>query len=326
MRKPLVSIKMITYNHEPYIAQAIEGVLMQKTDFPFELVIGEDCSTDGTLAVVLDYQKKYPEIIHVITSSDNVGMKKNSYRTLQACRGKYIAYCEGDDYWHRDDKLQMQVDILNSKQGCSLVYSDYDIKNMVSGDIINSVIGSSGKNILNPNIDDIMLGRAHILTLTVLVRKKIILKVVDADPYLHKSNNFLMGDTQLWAELSIIANIYYIDESLATHNLIEESATQSKNKIKTLRFWKSNEEMALYICNKHNLPKNIVLIHQKLWTRLTLKLAFYENNLNVANEAAKKYGSLSYKNKFWYWGARIKLLGQFFVFLLWVRNTLKKHP
>ena len=127
MTEPLVSARMITYNHAPYIARAIEGVLQQKTNFPFELVIGEDCSTDGTREIVFEYQKKYPDIIRVITSDSNVGSKKNGHRTSQACRGKYIAYCEGDDCWHHPGKLQKQVDYMESHPACGLVYSSYDV-------------------------------------------------------------------------------------------------------------------------------------------------------------------------------------------------------
>ncbi|HUU20551.1 MAG TPA: glycosyltransferase [Sedimentisphaerales bacterium] len=122
MKEPLVSVKMITYNHEPYIAQAIEGVLRQETSFPFELVIGEDCSTDGTLEIVFDYQKKYPDIIRVITSDQNVGMRKNGLRTQKACRGKYMALCEGDDYWTSPHKLQKQVDFLDNHAECSMCF------------------------------------------------------------------------------------------------------------------------------------------------------------------------------------------------------------
>jgi len=119
---PMVSVLMITYNHESYIAQAIEGVLMQKTDFAIEIVIGEDCSTDRTREIVLDYQKKYPELIRVIISDNNVGMMNNSKRTMAACRGKYMAICEGDDYWTDPYKLQKQVDFLEANEDCTLCF------------------------------------------------------------------------------------------------------------------------------------------------------------------------------------------------------------
>ncbi|MDD5673384.1 MAG: glycosyltransferase, partial [Chitinivibrionales bacterium] len=119
-----VSVCMITYNHAPYIAQAIESVLQQKTNYVFELVIGEDCSTDKTREIVLKYQEKYPDIIHVVMSESNVGVKKNWNRTLRACKGTYLAFCEGDDYWLRYDKLQKEVDYLETHPDCSMVFAD----------------------------------------------------------------------------------------------------------------------------------------------------------------------------------------------------------
>lgn len=111
---PLVSICMITYNHEKFISEAIEGVLMQKTNFPIELVIGEDCSTDNTRSICIEYQKKYPDLIRLLLPDKNLGMHSNFIATLKACKGKYIAVCEGDDYWTDSSKLQKQVDFLES--------------------------------------------------------------------------------------------------------------------------------------------------------------------------------------------------------------------
>jgi glycosyltransferase involved in cell wall biosynthesis len=112
--EPLVSVRTPTYNHEKYIAQCLESILMQRTRFPFEVIIGEDCSTDRTREIVLDYQRKYPEKIQVIISEENVGPTRNSLRIQQACRGKYHAICEGDDYWIDPLKLQKQVDFMEA--------------------------------------------------------------------------------------------------------------------------------------------------------------------------------------------------------------------
>ena len=326
MHGPLVSVKMITYNHEPYITQAIEGVLAQKTNFPFELVIGEDCSTDGTRGIVYDYQRKYPQIIQVVTSEKNVGSKKNSLRTQSACRGKYVGFCEGDDYWHREDKLQVQVDYIESHPDCGLVCSDYDLFYVKNGRRIKNFRKSSGKELIQfPTINDIIAGKANILTLTVLAKKDLIEKVIVADPYLFQEENFLMGDTQLWAEISLIEKIYRIEDSLATHNILEESATQSANITKRMRFWKSNQEMALYLCTKHNLPRDIRELHEKLLRRRTLKLAFFENSLDLANEVKKEYGYLSPKDNIWYLGTKYKSMRPFILFFLWIRSHSKKN-
>jgi glycosyltransferase involved in cell wall biosynthesis len=316
MTDPLVSINMITYNHAPYIARAIGSVLCQKTSFQFELVIGEDCSNDGTRDIVFDFQKKYPDIIRVITSDKNVGMKENWYRVTMACRGNYIAYCEGDDYWHRDDKLQMQVDYLGSHPRCGLVCSDYDRFVINENKRICNYRKKSQQIIARfPLIDDILTGKAGILTCTVMARRQLIEQVIEADPYLHRNGYFQMGDTQLWAELSLIAQIYYMDESLATHLVLEESATQSKDIRKTLAFWISNSEMCLYLCSKHNLPEHIKQAHEEIWRRKSLQLAFVENRFDLAYQVRQKYTSLSFKDKFWYWGTKYPILRPLVIFV-----------
>ena len=106
---PLVSVACITYNHEKYISEALDSILMQETSFPFEIVVGEDCSTDNSIEIIEVYRNKYPRIIRVLTSEVNVGGQKNALRIFLACRGKYTALCEGDDYWTSSFKLQHQV-------------------------------------------------------------------------------------------------------------------------------------------------------------------------------------------------------------------------
>lgn len=124
--KPLVSVYMLTYRHEKFIAQAIEGVVAQECEFPIELIIGEDCSPDQTRDIVLDYQRLYPGLIRVLTADRNVGAMANGRRCLLATRGKYIAICEGDDYWHHPRKLQMQVALMESNPAMPVCHTDYD--------------------------------------------------------------------------------------------------------------------------------------------------------------------------------------------------------
>lgn len=113
----IVSICCITYNHEKYIGQAIEGFLMQETNFEFEILIGEDCSTDRTRQILDDYLLKHPDKkIKIITSESNVGANNNAVRVFKAVRGKYIAICDGDDYWTDPLKLQKQVDFLEQNE------------------------------------------------------------------------------------------------------------------------------------------------------------------------------------------------------------------
>ncbi|MGI6677930.1 MAG: glycosyltransferase family 2 protein [Dehalobacterium sp.] len=118
----LVSVICITYNQENYIRDAIEGFLMQQTDFDFEILIGEDCSTDGTRKIAASYANQYPHKIKLVTSDQNVGMSENYRRVYEKATGKYIAECEGDDYWTDPLKLQKQVDFMEAHPECSMSF------------------------------------------------------------------------------------------------------------------------------------------------------------------------------------------------------------
>lgn len=114
MKDPKLSVILITYNHEKYIEKALDSVLSQVTDFPFEIVIGDDCSPDDTKNIIKEYRDKYPDIIRIVHREKNTGRPTlNVYETTMKCRGDYLAYLEGDDYWTDSDKLQKQMDFLN---------------------------------------------------------------------------------------------------------------------------------------------------------------------------------------------------------------------
>lgn len=120
--KPIVSVLMIAYNREQYIEEALEGVLRQKTTFPFEIIIGEDCSTDNTLAICRKYKKLYPNVINLIENEQNLGLQRNYIKAFKAAKGKYIAMCDPDDYWINKNKLQLQYDFLEKNQSFSLCF------------------------------------------------------------------------------------------------------------------------------------------------------------------------------------------------------------
>lgn len=114
-----LSVLMITYNHEAYIAQALNSVLEQEVNFQYEIVIGDDCSTDQTKDILLEFKNKYPEKIKLILHQKNVGMHINLEKVFDACMGEYIAVLEGDDYWINEDKLQKQVDFMDADKEVS---------------------------------------------------------------------------------------------------------------------------------------------------------------------------------------------------------------
>jgi glycosyltransferase involved in cell wall biosynthesis len=119
---PKLSVCMITFNHAAFISQALDSVLMQRTAFDFEIVIGDDRSSDGTVEVLRAYQARWPNKIKLLLREHNLGMNRNLNQTLQACNGEYIAILEGDDYWEDPSKLQLQVEYLDEHCACALCH------------------------------------------------------------------------------------------------------------------------------------------------------------------------------------------------------------
>ena len=166
-----VSISCITYNHEPYIRQCLEGFIMQKTTFAYEVLIHDDASTDATAEIIREYEEKYPDIIKPVYETENqwVKGKRGSVEfNFPRAKGKYIALCEGDDYWIDPYKLQKQVDIMDLHGEYSICGHDYRVVDAVSR-ILQNGIGLVEREI---NIDDfVKKGSLFFQPLTVLFRK-----------------------------------------------------------------------------------------------------------------------------------------------------------
>lgn len=123
--EPVVSVVCLTYNHESYIRQALDSFLMQQTTFPYEIIIADDCSTDGTESLCGEYAIKNPQVVRYLRAENNVGCIENERMAIEQARGTYIAVCEGDDYWTDPLKLQKQVDFLESHPDYSVTWARY---------------------------------------------------------------------------------------------------------------------------------------------------------------------------------------------------------
>ena len=166
MMRPLVSILIITYNHGKFIRQCLEGVMMQKTNFDFEVIIGEDCSKDDTRSIIREFEERYPGIIKPIYHDKNVGGLRNAYEfCYPQIQGKYIACCEGDDFWTDTEKLQKQVDYMEQHPDLSLTFHR-----------INTLYENDGKVVEQPGDGSVkrysreQIFHIHIPTLSVVFR------------------------------------------------------------------------------------------------------------------------------------------------------------
>jgi glycosyltransferase involved in cell wall biosynthesis len=255
VRDPLVSVVMITYNHEPYIAQAIEGGVSQETDFPIELIIGEDCSTDRTREIALEYQRRYPEIIRVLFSGKNVGMHKNFRRTALAARGKYMAFCEGDDWWHRRDKLKLQIPVFRADDSRVWVAGEVRIIS-AQGQIIALEKQSNGaQQPLRLEYQDLIFEtfRQFPHPCTAVARTDPVRRVLLGDN-LCSDHSQLMGDLPLWLELSQLGQMMYLRETLASYRHIPNSAMRQSDPLHVWRFEISNLEVRFRALERYPLP------------------------------------------------------------------------
>jgi glycosyltransferase involved in cell wall biosynthesis len=128
LEKPIkVSVLVMTYNHGQFIRQALESILIQQVNFNYEILISEDCSTDGTREIVKEYQKNFPDKIHLLLSETNIHSNAVVVRGINAARGEYIALLDGDDYWTNPNKLQKQVDFLDTYPNCALCFHNAQV-------------------------------------------------------------------------------------------------------------------------------------------------------------------------------------------------------
>lgn len=163
----IVSVFILVYNQEQYIKQTIQSILDQKTNFDFNLVIGEDCSTDDTLKILNNFKDKYPDQIKLISLKKNIGLIHNFVNTIKECDGKFIAICDGDDFWLDECKLQKQVDFLENNLDYSIVFTNKT--NLFSNGILKD---SEEEKPETSNFNDLIKGN-YIASVTVLIRNKV---------------------------------------------------------------------------------------------------------------------------------------------------------
>ncbi len=223
IKKPLVSVCMITYNHEAFIAQAIEGVLAQQTNFRVELVIGEDCSKDGTRKICEQYAEKHPDIIRLLPSETNFGALKNFFRTLFDCRGKYIAICDGDDYWTDPLKLQDQADFLEQNPDYGMVYTDV-VSVSPSGDDLMLEEDELFRKLYKGG--DLFFSLLHfnfINTCTVLLRSDLVQTFKQLDDDKH----WYVLDHYLWLRVAGVSKIHFMNRITACYRIHPNNHTNT---------------------------------------------------------------------------------------------------
>lgn len=267
-KNPLVSIVTITYNHERFIAQALDSFLMQETNFAFEIIVADDASTDETQKIIADYAKKYPEIIKPILRKQNIGAVNNSLDSLRAASGDFIALCEGDDYWTNPNKLQRQVDFFASHPDYAVCF--HPVVVVTEGNTSTHVFPESKPSLTIANL----LKQNFIQTNSVMYRRQ---------DYSDMPTNVLPLDWYLHVYHAQFGKIGYLDQSMSAYRKHEGGIWWNANK-NIDEIWRRHglSHLALYVAFRNlyaSKPKLAPIISQHI-----------EEMLNVLVEVQAKYG------------------------------------
>ncbi len=305
--KPLVSVVTTAYNHEPYIRECIEGVLSQQTDFPFEFIIHDDASTDGTLAIVKEYAEKYPHIIRLIAQTENQYSKGTDIWhqiVFPAAEGKYVALCEGDDYWTDPHKLQIQTAFLENHQEYSMTF--HSTKLWTFGHIKEDPTWQYPDSQDASLSDIIAKGGRFCPTASILLRKDIL------PQYPPKALESYVGDYPLQIYCALRGKVYFFKETMCVYRLGHAGSWTQKARQQSheeLRDRALNEVEMLKTLDEYSGHAFHALFSQKIndtWIN-TLTIIGDRKEL-LKNEALIKGMSFKFRKRFFFIKYRIHFL------------------
>ena len=273
LSQPLVSVVCTTYNHELYIRECLNGFVIQRTNFPIEIIVHDDASTDSTVDIVKEYEDKYPHLFNNIYRTENwysQGKDILGYLSTQKARGKYIAICEGDDYWTDPLKLQKQVDFLEANAGYALVYTGVQKVNSNSEPMVRNMLkGVSG------NITKYFFTQGNpIITASVCFRSKYLLEYgeeIKKIPF-----GLKMGDLPLCIYISLHGKFKYIEDKTTSYRILNESASHSKSKERVISFIANTRDVLLYFNNQYEIGIPESVIYKKYYGTLIRNMAFFD--------------------------------------------------
>ena len=295
---PLVSISCITYNHASYIKECIDGFLMQKTNFNFEILIHDDHSTDGTEEIIKEYAKQYPDIIKPLFEKENqysLGKPTGSVVwNLPRAKGKYIAMCEGDDYWIDPYKLQKQVDFLESHPDYGMCYTK--VKRFVQKS--NQFIDEWGGP--NETMDKLLIENT-IPTLTAVFHKAIYYNYLTE---IHPSKRgWLMGDYPIWLYFAQNSKIKFINETTGVYRICTESASHSNDLEKIIRFNNSYHDIRTWYNSRQNtIPQEKLDQNQAV---LLFNSSVFRSSKEYAELYYKRIENKTLKIRIKYWACML---------------------
>lgn len=254
--QPLVSVCVTTYNHENYIAQALESLLAQRTEFGVEIIIGDDCSKDSTSDICRRYAERYPERVRLLQTQRNMGMRANYRRTIEAARGRYVAMCDGDDYWVDEHKLEQQVKALESNPQAGLCYTRS--QRFIEGEgqewlYPKGPMYCDFENLLYTNTVD---------NVTAVARRELVLQYYhEVRPEEHPE--WLTDDQPMWLWVAARSEVVALERVTAAHRLLKESVSQSRDYLRRIAFCDSLMDISIWMDKRVGKGDHIPRLERK---------------------------------------------------------------
>ena len=220
---PIVTVLCLTYNHAPYIRQCLDGFVMQRTTFPFEVLVHDDASTDGTAAIVREYELRHPGLFRVIYQTQNQYSKHDGLlyaNVARHIRGQYVAYCEGDDYWTNPDKLQLQLDYMLAHPRCTLCYTNLDYLYQDRGHTVHDYV-TCGRHHMSRGFLDHLVNLKTVMPCTWLIRSDFFRDLPHRD-YIDYTFPLALD---AWAK----GDVCFVDVNTATYRVLDESLCHSNS-------------------------------------------------------------------------------------------------
>lgn len=251
LSKPLVAIHCLVYNHEPYLRDCFEGFVMQQTNFPFVAIVHDDASTDGSAAIIREYEERYPHIFQPIYEDENLYQKGGfgaielvMNAAIDATGAKYVAMCEGDDYWTNPIKLQKQVNLLEKDYTLMAVCSDTSIvdnKSMILSPKRGGVVKDDIEG--RYTLRDFFNSNHQYPTASIMYRTAYKKEIREK---FARTRNAFLGDWTMWICLHIYGDFYFINEPMVAYRINPTSVTHTYNRVGRA---KANRDICLAVAD-----------------------------------------------------------------------------
>lgn len=318
--KDLISVIVCTYNQQDTIGRTLDSILSQKCHLPIEIVIGEDGSTDNTLSVCQQYEKRHPDVIRILAKKQNGGFVRNYFDCLRACRGKFIADCAGDDFWTDNRKLEQESLILEQDESVGIVHTDWLRYDERTGEQFS--LGGESREVTLATIL-MPIERPAIHLCTALYRNDWIRRAMQEYPQFFDPDAYQCEDIQIAFLLARMGKVAYLDTPTLAYSCSVGTISNPDNEEKQFRFWANATRLS------HDLAQTFDIHDEQLdrffqaRTHKLLMHAFRSGNPSLRTEALAIQKEMNVADNRQIRLAKLLLLPGIWQVTRFVRNVLK---